>query len=69
MNETTDAAAILAPLWKRKWLILAVAVLVAAAAYLYYKHQPTLYTASTQMDLSSGSEARSCVNSTQGRTQ
>ncbi len=69
MNETTDAAAILAPLWKRKWLILAVAVLVAGATYGYYKRQPALYTASTQLDLSSGSEARQLVNGTQGRTQ
>jgi polysaccharide biosynthesis transport protein len=69
MNETTDAAAILAPLWKRKWLILAVAVLVAGATYGYYKRQPALYSASTQLDLSSGSEARQLVSGTQGRSQ
>ena len=31
MNETTDATAIFAPLWRHKWLILAVALLVGAA--------------------------------------
>ncbi len=69
MNETTDATAILAPLWKRKWLILAVAVLVAGATYGYYKRQPALYSASTQLDLSSGSEARQLLSGTQGKTQ
>ena len=36
MNETTDATAIFAPLWKRKWLILIVGLLVGAATYIYY---------------------------------
>src|ERR1035437_8598691 len=43
MNETTDAATILAPLWKRKWLILLVGLVVAGASYEYYKRQPSLY--------------------------
>lgn len=68
MNETTDAAAIFAPLWKRKWLILLVGVLVAGATYLYYKHQPSRYSASTQLDLNSGAEARQLVGGAQGRT-
>ncbi len=57
MNDTTsDAATILAPLWKRKWLILAVAILVAAGTYEYYKHKPAQYTASTQLFLGGGAE-------------
>jgi Mrp family chromosome partitioning ATPase len=56
MNETPDATAIFAPLWKRKWLILAVGVLVAAATYAYYKRQPTLYSATTQLYLGGSSE-------------
>ncbi len=44
-------------------------MLVAGATYGYYKHQPALYSASTQLDLSSGSEARQLVNGTPGRTQ
>ena len=61
MNDTTDAAAIFAPLWKRKWLILIVGVLVAVASYLYYKRQPSTYTASTQINLASGAEEQGLV--------
>jgi capsular polysaccharide biosynthesis protein/MinD-like ATPase involved in chromosome partitioning or flagellar assembly len=56
MNETTDATAILAPIWRRKWLILAVAILVAAGTYFYYKRQPTHYQSTTQVYLAAGSE-------------
>jgi capsular polysaccharide biosynthesis protein len=62
MNDTTDASAILAPLWKRKWLILIVAALVAGAAYYHYKHQPTTYSASTQINLASGAEEQSLLS-------
>ena len=64
MNETTDATAIFAPLWRRKWLILVVGILVAAATYLYYKHQPTVYTATTQVYLGGGAEEQAQLNST-----
>jgi Mrp family chromosome partitioning ATPase/capsular polysaccharide biosynthesis protein len=49
MNDTTpDATSIFAPVWRRKWLILAVAVLVAAASYLYYKRErPTFQVGTT----------------------
>ena len=56
MNETTDATAILAPIWRRKWLILAVGIVVGALTYVYYKHQPTLYQSTTQIYLGAGSE-------------
>lgn len=56
MNETTDAPAIFGPLWHRKWLILAVGVLIGVATYAYYRRQPTLYSASSQIYLSSGAE-------------
>jgi Mrp family chromosome partitioning ATPase len=57
MNDaTTDAASIFAPLWKRKWLILAVAILVGAGTYLYYKRQPSVYTAKTQLYLGGNAE-------------
>ncbi len=67
MNETPDAAAIFAPLWKRKWLILIVGIVVAVATYAYYKHQPAVYSASTQLYLGSGSEEQGLLNSTQGK--
>jgi Mrp family chromosome partitioning ATPase len=56
MNDTTDAAALFAPLWRRKWLILIIGVLVALASYVYYKGQPSVYAASTQLNLASGNE-------------
>jgi len=67
MNETTDAAAILAPLWKRKWLIMLVGVLVAGASYVYYKRQPEVWSATTQLDLGIGSEVQQLLNSGQNK--
>jgi Mrp family chromosome partitioning ATPase/capsular polysaccharide biosynthesis protein len=58
MNETTDATAIFAPLWKRKWLILLVGILVAVATYLYYDQQTPEYGASTGIYLGGGSEVQ-----------
>lgn len=56
MTETTDATAIFAPIWRRKWLILAVAVIVAVAAYIHYKRERPTFSASTQVDLAVSSE-------------
>jgi Mrp family chromosome partitioning ATPase/capsular polysaccharide biosynthesis protein len=56
MNETTDAPSIFAPLWRRKWLILLVGILVAAGTYVYYKRQPHVYSATTQVFLGGGTE-------------
>ncbi|HLH15504.1 MAG TPA: Wzz/FepE/Etk N-terminal domain-containing protein [Solirubrobacteraceae bacterium] len=57
MHETTtDAASIFSPIWKRKWLILAVGVIVGVATYLYYKSETPVYTASTEVYLGSVSE-------------
>ncbi len=56
MNQTTDAMTIFAPLWRRKWLILAVGIIVAGASYAYYKRQPPTYQSSTQIYLGAGLE-------------
>ncbi len=61
MNETSDATAIFAPVWRRKWLILAVGALVAAGTYFYYRHQPSEYGAATQIYLGGGSEVQSLL--------
>ncbi len=56
MNETPDATAIFAPIWRRKWLILAVGILVAVGSYFYYKRQRPVYQATTQVYLGASSE-------------
>ena len=62
MNETNDASAMFAPIWRRKWLILAVGVLVAAGTFVYYKHKHPSYSASTQIYLGAGAEEQVQVN-------
>src|ERR1700693_3246082 len=56
MNETTDATAIFAPIWRRKWLILAVGIVVGVAAYFYYKNKQHIYQGSTQVYLGASAE-------------
>jgi Mrp family chromosome partitioning ATPase len=56
MNETTDATAVVAPLWRYKWLILIVGVVVAAATYSYYDSKKGEYTVATQINLANGVE-------------
>ncbi len=68
MNETTDATAIFAPIWRRKWLILAIGILVAAGSYAYYKHKPSIYSAKAQLYLGGTSEGQALLNNTLGKT-
>jgi len=56
MNETSDATSILLPLWRRKWLILAVGIVVGVASYFYYKHATRVYQSTTQVYLGASSE-------------
>jgi Mrp family chromosome partitioning ATPase len=55
MTEPAEPS-IFAPLWRRKWLILLVAVLVAAGTYIYYKRQPHVYGVSTQLYFGTSAE-------------
>lgn len=64
MNETTDAVAILSPLWTRKWLILAVGVVVALASYAYYNRKPPIYKASTELYIGGSEEQEAFANQT-----
>lgn len=64
MNQTSDATAIFAPLWRGKWLILAVGILVAAGSYFYYKRATPNYRATTQLYLGAGAEEQSQVSAT-----
>ena len=65
MNDTTDATAIFAPLWKRKWLILIVGVAVGVATYLYYDQQQPEYGSGSAIYLGNGSEVQSLLGGTQ----
>jgi Mrp family chromosome partitioning ATPase/capsular polysaccharide biosynthesis protein len=65
MNETTDASAIFAPLWKRKWLILLAGVLVGVGTYVYYQHRPKIYQAATKIYLENNSQTLSLLGGTQ----
>ncbi len=56
MNEKSTSSQILAPIWKRKWLILAVGLVVAVGSYLYYKRQPAIFGATTTINLAGGEE-------------
>jgi Mrp family chromosome partitioning ATPase/capsular polysaccharide biosynthesis protein len=69
MHETTDVTSIFAPLWRRKWLILAVGVVVGVASYFYYKHQTPVYQASTQVYLGAGAEEQIPGEKAAGRTK
>ena len=65
MHETQDATAIFAPLWKRKWLILIVGVVVAVATYAYYDHKQPVYGAATAIYLGNGSEVQALIGEAQ----
>jgi Mrp family chromosome partitioning ATPase/capsular polysaccharide biosynthesis protein len=57
MNDTTpDATAIFAPIWRRKWLILAVAILVGVGSYLYFKRERPTFQTSTEVFLGASAE-------------
>jgi succinoglycan biosynthesis transport protein ExoP len=57
MARTTDAIEkpdlrdYLAPVWRYKWIVLALALAVALATYLYYDGEPQTYTSSTDIYL------------------
>jgi Mrp family chromosome partitioning ATPase/capsular polysaccharide biosynthesis protein len=56
-----EATSTFAPLWRRKWLILVVGILVAVGSYFYYKRQAPLYLSNTQIYLGAGAEEQSLI--------
>jgi Mrp family chromosome partitioning ATPase len=62
MNETTDATALFAPIWRRKWLILIVGILVAVGSYLYYRREAASYSSTTQVYLGNGAEEQNQIS-------
>jgi succinoglycan biosynthesis transport protein ExoP len=41
----------LAPIWRHKWIVIALALVVTAGTYVYYNHKPRTYAASTDVYL------------------
>jgi len=56
MNKTTDASAIFAPIWRRRWLILAAGILVAVGAYEMNRRKAAPFIVGTEINLSPNSE-------------
>jgi Mrp family chromosome partitioning ATPase/capsular polysaccharide biosynthesis protein len=53
----------LAPVWRHKWVVLILAIVVSGGAYLYYSHKPPLYAAATDVYLkTSGAETLVTTN-------
>jgi Mrp family chromosome partitioning ATPase/capsular polysaccharide biosynthesis protein len=69
MNETTDATAIFAPLWRRKWLILVVGIAVGVGSYFYYKRERPRYATSTQVYLGASTEEQAPGEKASVKTQ
>ncbi|HWD11459.1 MAG TPA: Wzz/FepE/Etk N-terminal domain-containing protein [Solirubrobacteraceae bacterium] len=69
MNDTTDATAIFAPLWRRKWVILAVGIVVGVASYFYYKREQPTYASSTQIFLGASAEEQAPGEKTSTKLQ
>jgi Mrp family chromosome partitioning ATPase/capsular polysaccharide biosynthesis protein len=68
MNETTDATAMFAPVWRRKWLILIIGVLVSVGSYAHYKKAPSKFAVKTQLYLGAAAEGQALLNNTLGKT-
>jgi Mrp family chromosome partitioning ATPase/capsular polysaccharide biosynthesis protein len=48
-QEALDLRAYLRPIWRRKWIVLAIAVVAAAATYLISSHQQKAYVSNTTL--------------------
>jgi len=57
MNKSATSSSMLAPIWKRKWMILIVGIVAGVGSYLYYKHQPAVYSATTTLNLAASEES------------
>jgi Mrp family chromosome partitioning ATPase/capsular polysaccharide biosynthesis protein len=69
MTETSDATSILLPLWRRKWLILIVGLVVGAASYFYYKNATRVYQSATQVYLGASLEEQAPGEKTNSKGQ
>lgn len=66
MNDSIDAKTAFSPIWKRKWLILAVGLLVGAATFAYYHHKQPVYASSAELYLGGNAEVQALLGDGQG---
>lgn len=69
MNQTPDARSIFAPIWRWKWLILAVAIVVGGASYVYYKREKPTFEVSTEVYLGASSEEQAPTSKTTAKSR
>jgi succinoglycan biosynthesis transport protein ExoP len=49
LQDHVDPRALIRPLWRRRWMIVAIVVLATVATYVYYGSRPKQYTATTSI--------------------
>src|SRR5438874_333454 len=57
-TEKLDLRDYLAPVWRFRWIILALALMVAAATYVYYHRKPPVFESSTAIYLGQSAVAQ-----------
>lgn len=62
-SASRDISEYLAPVWSRRWLILAIVVLATAATYVYYSSKPKEYTALARLYVKSSPIEQALTNS------
>jgi succinoglycan biosynthesis transport protein ExoP len=60
-GEQPSAADYFRPMWRRRWLILVLAVIATVGTYAYYNHKPRVYQASTSLYVGNGSAIQSLL--------
>jgi Mrp family chromosome partitioning ATPase/capsular polysaccharide biosynthesis protein len=50
-----------APVWRHKWIVIALAVVVSVGAYVYYNRKPRVYAASTDVYLNTSGGAQALI--------
>ena len=65
-DDTPDMRAYLAPIWRWKWVIVAITILAAGGAYALTAHQAKTYTATTRVLIQDADPAASVASSVAG---
>jgi Mrp family chromosome partitioning ATPase/capsular polysaccharide biosynthesis protein len=60
-GDQPSAADYFRPIWRRRWLILIIAVIATVGTYVYYNRKPRVYEASTSLYVGNGSYVQSLL--------